>query len=136
MTGSSMLFNKPSSGHFLFSAVSLSSSSGKCFRTTVLVDTGAMHNFLSQKFMDQLGWEYLPGIHVRGGLLNNAPPYQLRKPLSFVASGHQFVDGFAGIVRITNFLPLETWAQGRDSNPGPDPPQAASPKDQRAICLH
>ncbi|KAJ9053682.1 hypothetical protein DSO57_1021861 [Entomophthora muscae] len=39
------------------------------------------------------------------------------------------------VVRIDNFLPLETQPQGRDSNPDPDFPQTASPENQWAGCL-
>ncbi|KAJ9083576.1 hypothetical protein DSO57_1033382 [Entomophthora muscae] len=37
--------------------------------------------------------------------------------------------------KIDNCLSLETQAQGRDSNHGPDFPQAATPKDQWASQL-
>ncbi|KAJ9054772.1 hypothetical protein DSO57_1010647 [Entomophthora muscae] len=40
------------------------------------------------------------------------------------------------IVRIVNFLSLETWVQERGSDLGLDYSGAASPKDQEAVCPH
>ncbi|KAJ9067577.1 hypothetical protein DSO57_1037761 [Entomophthora muscae] len=45
---------------------------------------------------------------------------------------HSFIHTLG--VRIDNSFPLEIWAQGRDPNPDPEFPWAASPKDQGAAC--
>ncbi|KAJ9056948.1 hypothetical protein DSO57_1027234 [Entomophthora muscae] len=56
-TVESVLSNTANSGYFFILTTLISSSMAWCFQVMVLVDTGATHNFIPQKFVDKLGLE-------------------------------------------------------------------------------